>query len=181
VKAISTSAPVALRYSRGEIGLSRDGCDKLLRRVRHLDAARQLTAKVAASDGSRPVELTQHEKGFLVVAIKAWMEDVGRHRVPGDVLRLRQTLLGDLYYPVEAPEPPAHQAPPPVATAAAAPPAPARPKPDPRLARARRSLERQLKALEALDDDALAGARAALETAVAELAARQADSQNRLI
>jgi hypothetical protein len=160
VRAISTSsAPVALRYSRGEIDVPRDACEKLLRRVRHLEAAQDLIVKVDTANGSGAVQLTKHEKGFLVVAIKAWMEDVGSNRVPAEVLRLRQTLLGDLYYPVETVEA-APKAAEPSATPVPAPAAAPEPsRPDARVVRVRRALDRQLKALEALDDERLETAR----------------------
>jgi hypothetical protein len=95
------SAPVTFRYSRGDIDVAGDACDKLVRRLRHLAHAQTIIAKVDAATPSVPVELTATEKGFLVIAVKAWMEDTGRDRVPITIIRLRETLLGDLFYPTE--------------------------------------------------------------------------------
>jgi hypothetical protein len=158
-----------LRCSRVDLELSANAREKLIRRVRHLSGAASLVPKL--DETSRPVELTANEKGFLVVAITAWMENAGRSRVPGELLRLHTTLLGDLYYPVDEtietrkadPEPRVDaraEAPTPEADAAA----------KARLVGVRGSLEQELQALEQLDDGSLGRARAALRTAVAELA-----------
>jgi hypothetical protein len=164
--------PVTLKCSRVDIELSAGAREKLLRRVRHLDGAASL---VASLDGrpTAPIELTAGEKGFLVVAITAWAEAAGRSRVPGELLRLQTTLLGDLYYPVEEAEP---AAPTPVAEPVVEPPAAApEPEPDPevlaRLAAMRGDLEHHLQALADLDEGGLGRARAALRRAVAELGA----------
>lgn len=95
------SVPVTFRYSRGDIDVAGDACDKLVRRLRHLAHAQTIIAKLDAATASAPVELTASEKGFLVIAVKAWMEDAGRDRVPIAIIRLRETLLGDLFYPTE--------------------------------------------------------------------------------
>lgn len=70
--------------------------DALVRRIRHLESAKPVITKLDAVGASRPVEFTDAEKGFLVVAIKAWTQDAGRERVPGAVVRLRDGLLDDL-------------------------------------------------------------------------------------
>jgi len=159
--------PVTLTCSRVDIELHANAREKLLRRVRHLAGAASLVPKL---DGARgPVKLTAAEKGFLVVAITAWVDNEGRNRVPGELLRLHTTLLGDLYYPVEeaieraepAVEAPAEVPPPPDVEA--------------RVDRARLSsihqaLEQHLEELGELDDGSLGRARAALRRAVAELA-----------
>ena len=162
--------PVTLKCSRVDIELHANAREKLLRRVRHLAGAASLVPKLDVVSG--PVELSSAEKGFLVVAITAWVDNEGRNRVPGELLRLHTTLLGDLYYPVEEPEPEVgpdtaeavvetpSQAPPPARDVA----------PDPRLDAIHRSLEQQLEALEDVDDGSLGRARAALRRAVAELA-----------
>jgi hypothetical protein len=160
---------VTLRCSRVDLELSANAREKLVRRVRHLSGAASLVPKL--DDTSRPVELTANEKGFLVVAITAWMENAGRSRVPGELLRLHTTLLGDLYYPVEqTTETRKAEAEPPVE----APAEPAGPEADAeakaRLASVRGTLEQELQVLEQLEDGRLGRARAALRTAVAELA-----------
>jgi hypothetical protein len=160
--------PVTLRCSRVDVELSGNAREKLVRRVRHLDGAATLVAKL---DGATaPVQLSPSEKGFLVVAITAWAEAAGRSRVPGELLRLHTTLLGDLYYPVEDAD--ETEAPPeePVAAAAAAPPEPETAAVDPRLVGIHGALEEQLRALDELDDGSLGRARAALRRAAAELA-----------
>jgi hypothetical protein len=139
--------PVTLKCSRVDVELSANAREKLVRRVRHLDGAAGLVGKLDGAHG--PVELTTGEKGFLVVAITAWAEAAGRGRVPGELLRLQTTLLGDLYYPVEAAEPAPERVSERVVEAPAAPP---EPEPDPRLVAVRR-------------------ARAVVEQAAAELAA----------
>ena len=159
--------PVTLKCSRVDVELPANAREKLLRRVRHLEGAASLVAKLDGPSG--PVELTASEKGFLVVAITAWAENAGRGRVPGELLRLHATLLGDLYYPVEEPE---ADVPEPVVAAPVAAPEPAAvPEPDPRLVGLHRALEEQLQALGELEDGSLGRARAALRRAVAELAA----------
>jgi hypothetical protein len=167
--------PVTLKCSRVDIELSANAREKLLRRVRHLAGAASVVAKL---DGrpSAPVELTASEKGFLVVALTAWADAAGRSRVPGELMRLQTTLLGDLYYPVDEPEPEAPVEPAvPVVEAPAA--EPAEPELDP-AAEAHRAalgeihgdLEQQLAALGELDAGDLGRARAALRRAVTELA-----------
>lgn len=92
---------VTITYSRGEIDITRDAVQKLIRSMRHLRGAQTIIPKLQAARAGEPVELAEGEKGFLVVAINAWMADAGPNRVPNPVLRLRETLLGDLFYPVE--------------------------------------------------------------------------------
>jgi hypothetical protein len=157
---------VTLTCSRVDVELSANAREKLVRRVRHLDGAASLVGKLDGASG--PVELTASEKGFLVVAITAWAEAAGRSRVPGELLRLQTTLLGDLYYPVEEAQAVQEAAPIPVVEPAVA---PARPEPDPRLAAVHGQVERQLAALDELDGGDLGRARAALRRAAAELAA----------
>jgi hypothetical protein len=113
------SAPVTFRYARGDIDVAGDACDKLVRRLRHLAHAQTIIAKVDAAAPSVPVELTASEKGFLVIAVKAWMEDAGRDRVPITIIRLRETLLGDLFYPTEDADGPTAQPEPEAAVEAA--------------------------------------------------------------
>ncbi len=97
---------VAVTHSRGEIELSRDARDKLVRRIRDLDAAKPIITRFDTATTSHPVEFGQDEKGFLVVAIKAWVADVGRNRVPGAVLRLRDAFIDDLNESTAAPKEP---------------------------------------------------------------------------
>lgn len=159
--------PVTLKCSRVDIELHANAREKLLRRVRHLAGAASLIPKL---DGVRgPVELTAAEKGFLVVAITAWVDNEGRNRVPGELLRLHTTLLGDLYYPVEeaieraepAVEAPAEAPPPPEAEARVD---------TARLSSIHHALEQHLAELGELEDGSLGRARAALRRTVAELA-----------
>ncbi len=159
--------PVTLKCSRVDIELHANAREKLLRRVRHLAGAAGLIPKL---DGARgPVELTAAEKGFLVVAITAWVDNEGRNRVPGELLRLHTTLLGDLYYPVEeaieraepAVEAPAEAPPPPEAEARVD---------TARLSSIHHALEQHLAELGELEDGSLGRARAALRRTVAELA-----------
>ena len=167
--------PVTLKCSRVDIELSANAREKLIRRVRHLEGAASLVAKLDSRPVA-PVELTAGEKGFLAVALTAWADAAGRSRVPGELMRLQTTLLGDLYYPVDEPETevPAEAADPVVEAPAAE---PAEPKLDP-AAEVRRTalgdihgdLEQQLEALGELDAGDLGRARAALRRAVAELA-----------
>lgn len=159
--------PVTVKCSRVDFELSRGARDKLVRRLRHLDGATRVLAKF---DRASDVELTANEKGFLVVAITAWMEDAGRSRVPGEVIRLHTTLLGDLYYPVEEPEAQVRPSEPAVDAAPAAPEPAAERVPDPRLVAVQRELELHLHELAELDDGSLGRARAALRRAAAELA-----------
>jgi hypothetical protein len=93
--------------------------------------------------------------------------------VPGELLRLHTTLLGDLYYPVEEPEAPEAATAEPVVDATP----PPELEPDPQaearfaaLAAVHGDLEQQLEALGELDDGSLGRALAGLRTAVAELA-----------
>jgi hypothetical protein len=88
--------PVTLECSHETVELSRDACEKLVRRIRHLGAARSIVDKLGTVRPSAPIELAHDEKGLLVVAIAAWLQDVGRDRVPGGVLRLRTALVEDL-------------------------------------------------------------------------------------
>jgi hypothetical protein len=159
--------PVTLRCSRVDFELSANAREKLVRRVRHLSGAASLVPKL--DETSHPVELTANEKGFLVVAITAWMESAGRSRVPGELLRLHTTLLGDLYYPVEETEIRPGEADAPLD----APVEPQTPEADAeataRLISVRATLEQELQVLEQLDDGSLGRARAALRTAIAEL------------
>jgi len=162
--------PVTLKCSRVDIELHAQAREKLLRRVRHLAGAATLVPKLDVVSG--PVELSAAEKGFLVVAITAWVDNEGRNRVPGELLRLHTTLLGDLYYPVEAVAEPEAASAPPVAVEAIAEAAP--PEVEPRVDRARLSaihaaLEEQLEELAEVDDGSLGRARAALRRAVTEL------------
>lgn len=159
--------PVTLKCSRVDIELHANAREKLLRRVRHLVGAASLVPKL---DGARgPVELTSAEKGFLVVAITAWVDSEGRNRVPGELLRLHTTLLGDLYYPVE--ESTERAEPIVEAPAEAPPPLDVEPRVDTaRLSSIHRALEQQLEELGELADGSLGRARAALRRAVAELA-----------
>jgi hypothetical protein len=163
--------PVTLKCSRVEIELHANAREKLRRRVRHLAGAASLVPKL--DDVSGPVELTAAEKGFLVVAITAWVDNEGRNRVPGELLRLHTTLLGDLYYPVEEPaEPRAAPADPVVEAPAEAPePEVAAEVDRARLSGIHQALEQQLDELEEADDGSLGRARAALRRAVTELAA----------
>jgi hypothetical protein len=162
--------PVTLKCSRVDIELHAQAREKLLRRVRHLAGAATLVPKLDVVSG--PVELSAAEKGFLVVAITAWVDNEGRNRVPGELLRLHTTLLGDLYYPVEAVAEPEAASAAPVAVEATAEAAP--PEVEPRVDRARLSaihaaLEEQLEELAEVDDGSLGRARAALRRAVTEL------------
>jgi hypothetical protein len=160
--------PVTLKCSRVDIELHANAREKLLRRVRHLDGAASLVPKLDVVSG--PVELSTAEKGFLVVAITAWVDNEGRNRVPGELLRLHTTLLGDLYYPVE--EPAAEPAEPVVETPSETPPPELEAPLDlARLSSIHAVLEQQLEDLEDLEDGSLGRARAALRRAVAELAA----------
>lgn len=158
--------PVTLKCSRVEIELHANAREKLLRRVRHLAGAASLVPKLDVVSG--PVELSTAEKGFLVVAITAWVDNEGRNRVPGELLRLHTTLLGDLYYPVEDAAAPAE----PVAEPPVEPPPPALEAPldTARLSGIHRVLERQLEELGELEDGSLGRARAALRRAATELA-----------
>lgn len=158
--------PVTLKCSRVDIELHANAREKLLRRVRHLTGAASLVPKL---DGARgPVELTAAEKGFLVVAITAWVDNEGRNRVPGELLRLHTTLLGDLYYPVEEA---IERAAPAVEAPAEAPPPEVEARVDTaRLSSIHHALEQHLEELGQLEDGSLGRARAALRRAVAELA-----------
>ena len=166
--------PVTFKCSRVDIELSANAREKLLRRVRHLAGAASLVARLDGANGS--IELTAHEKGFLVVAITAWADGDGRNRVPVELLRLHTTLLGDLYHPVDAPKPepadePEPALPEPVVEATPVPePDEAPAEVDVRLFDVRRALEEQLERLGELEDGSLGRARAALRRALAELA-----------
>lgn len=162
--------PVTLKCSRVEIELHAQAREKLLRRVRHLAGAATLVPKLDVVSG--PVELTPAEKGFLVVAITAWVDNEGRNRVPGELLRLHTTLLGDLYYPVEAAAEPRAESAAPAAVerpAEPAPPAVEAPLDRARLSGIHAALEEQLEELEDAADASLGRARAALRRAVTEL------------
>ena len=156
------ATPVTVRYARGEIDVAGDACDKLVRRLRHLAGASPIIAKLEAAKPAQPVELTASEKGFLVIAVKAWMESAGRDRVPNPVIRLREALLGDLFYPTDdvddgpVPEEPSEPEP----AARPADPAPVAAAAD---VEARASLLRL--------QDAIAASLAALERAAAEVEA----------
>lgn len=166
--------PVTITTPHADVELPTNARQKLVRRIRHLEGAASFVGKLDGASGT--VELTASEKGFLVVAITAWMRDVGRNRVPGAVLRLQTALRRELEDPVdetagsrEAAAEPAAQMP----AAAAAEPEP-EPTPDPeaasRLLAVHGALEAELRALEALEDGSLGRARASLRRAVAELA-----------
>ena len=170
--------PVTITTPHADVELPTNARQKLVRRIRHLEGAASFVGKLDGASGT--VELTASEKGFLVVAITAWMRDVGRNRVPGAVLRLQTALRRELEDPVdeaaearsrEAAAEPAAQMP--AAAAAAAEPEP-EPTPDPeaasRLLAVHGALEAELRALEALEDGSLGRARASLRRAVAELA-----------
>jgi len=161
--------PVTLKCSRADIELPANAREKLLRRVRHLEGAASVVAKLDGAHGA--VDLTASEKGFLVVAITAWAENAGRSRVPSELLRLHTTLLGDLYYPVEETNESRREAAVETAPVAAPQPEPAAPpEVDVRLLDVRRALEEHLETLGELDDGGLGRARAALRRAVTELA-----------
>jgi len=162
------SVPVTVRYSRGDIDVAGDACDKLVRRLRHLAGAQPIIAKLEAATASVPIELTAGEKGFLVIAVKAWMEDAGRDRVPIGIIRLRETLLGDLFYPTDDADGPTAQAEPDV-------PEPAGEPADP--APVARTAEGEAKASLLRLRDAIATALAALEGAAAEVEAALARAE----
>lgn len=163
--------PVTITTPHADVELPTNARQKLVRRIRHLEGAASFVGKLDGASGT--VELTASEKGFLVVAITAWMRDVGRNRVPGAVLRLQTALRRELEDPVdEAAEARSREddAEPAAQTPAAAP----EPEPDPeaasRLLAVHGALEAELRALEALEDGSLGRARASLRRAVAELA-----------
>jgi hypothetical protein len=88
---------VSVDCAHDTVELTRDACEKLVRRIRHLGAARSVVAKLETAREPAPVELAHDEKGLLVVAITAWLQDVGRERVPAGVVRLRTALVDDLH------------------------------------------------------------------------------------
>jgi hypothetical protein len=87
---------VQLTSQSRPLEISRTDRDKLIRRIGNLDSARSVVTRFEGAAAARPVELADDEKGFLVVAIKAWMQDAGQDRVPGGLIRLRDGLLDDL-------------------------------------------------------------------------------------
>jgi len=162
--------PVTLKCSRVDIELHAQAREKLLRRVRHLAGAATLVPKLDVVSG--PVELSAAEKGFLVVAITAWVDNEGRNRVPGELLRLHTTLLGDLYYPVDVAAEPREEAAAPAVVDELVEPAPREveaPLDRARLRGVHAALEEQLEELAEVDDGSLGRARAALRRAVTEL------------
>ena len=145
--------------------------DKLIRRIGNLQSARAVVARFE-SVGASPVELSDDEKGFLVVAIKAWMQDAGQDRVPGGLLRLRDGLLDDLrgVTPIafrEAPADVAHQP----AAADSSEATPTEVEARSRLMSVAELIEHERAALQALDDARLDPVLDALEKTRTEIAA----------
>ena len=91
---------VRIPLSREEIRLPWDSRQALLDQMRHLDSARSTIAAFEAVGVSRPVTLTQEEKGLLIGVIRHWESQVSgglTDGLPEVIFELRNALHDDLH------------------------------------------------------------------------------------
>jgi hypothetical protein len=86
---------VRVATSRGAVEISWQARSALLDRLRRLNGAGSIRYAFLVVGATRPVELSTREVELLVDAIDDWEHDLGAHRLPADVWKLRNALAAD--------------------------------------------------------------------------------------
>jgi hypothetical protein len=86
--------PVAI--NGGEITLTWDTRQALMRRLLHIQETARLRASFDAVGATRPVELNQGQRNALLSALENWSRDGSYEPMPKELTLLRAALADDL-------------------------------------------------------------------------------------
>jgi hypothetical protein len=84
--------PVTIALPHGNVELSWEARDLLLREIRHLPSAANIVSAFEAVGATRPVTLGDEERGKLHGLIDEWARNAGSDNLPADVRALRSAL-----------------------------------------------------------------------------------------
>jgi hypothetical protein len=89
---------VTIALKGGNVTISWDNREALMRRLEHVRSNVRIRASFAAGGSSRPVELTASQRTALLVTLETWaLDGRGQERMPEGLFELRNALLRDLH------------------------------------------------------------------------------------